>query len=496
MKKVRTDLLLSRIKVKTCYGTFPEEVDHITLDSREAKKGWVFVARVGFNLDSHQFIPAALSQGCRFIVADRFVEVPEDVGLLVVRDTPRVASLLAQYIYDFPSKAMHVVGITGTSGKTSTASMIHSLLGLLQEKSAIIGTNGFCVEEERVLNINTTPETTLLTRQFAQAREKGARHMVMEVSSHALSLGRTAGIDYDITIFTNLSHEHLDFYRDLYHYGYTKGMLLSQMGSDLSQEKYVILNGDDPLLEEMAMETGYEILRFSLKDPAAEFFARDIEEGPQGTTFTLVCPQGDFQLSSPYLGKINVENLLCAVMTLWLKGFAMESIIQQIPSLPPIEGRLQFIAKEELPITLLVDYALTPDGLERVLDAVKPLVKKRLILLTAMWGMGRDITKAPKMGRISSVADYVVFTNNHPGDDDRQRLVDELEKGITHKNYKKFLERREAIEHAIEVSEAGDVVLLSGRGSEPFITVEGMKRVPFRDDLIALEFARKKYKGL
>ncbi|NLY35998.1 MAG: UDP-N-acetylmuramoyl-L-alanyl-D-glutamate--2,6-diaminopimelate ligase [Tissierellia bacterium] len=490
---MKTDLLLSRIKVKTCYGNFPEEVSNITLDSREAREGWVFVARVGFNVDSHKFIPGALAQGCRFVVADRYLELPQDVGLLVVQDTPRVASLMAQYIYDFPSTKMNVVGVTGTSGKTSTATMIHSLLGLLEEKSAIIGTNGFCVGEEQVLNINTTPETTLLTRQFAQASKQKARHMVMEVSSHALSLGRTAGIDYDITIFTNLSHEHLDFYRDIYHYGYTKGMLLSQMGSDLSREKYVILNGDDPFLKEMRMETGYEILEFSLKDPRAEFFAGDIEEGPQGTLFTLKCPEGEFKLNSPYLGKINVENLLCALMSLWLKGFAMEAIVEQIPSLPPIEGRLQFIGKEELPITLLVDYALTPDGLERLLDAVKPLVTKRLILLTAMWGMGRDITKAPKMGRISSAADYVVFTNNHPGDDDRQRLVDELEKGITHKNYKKFLERRDAIEHAIEVSEPGDVVLLSGRGSEPFITVEGMKRVPFRDDLIALEFARKKY---
>lgn len=493
VRKMKTDLLLSRIKVKACYGTFPEEVQAITLDSREAAQGWVFVARVGFHVDSHSFIPQAIEQGCRFIVADRFVELPDHVGLMVVSDTPRIASILAQYIYDFPSTKMHVVGVTGTSGKTSTATMIHSLLQLMEEKSAIIGTNGFCVGETRVLNINTTPETTLLTRQFAQAVEEGAGHLVMEVSSHALSLGRTAGIDYDITIYTNLSHEHLDFYRDIYHYGYTKGMLLSQMGSDLSRHKYVILNGDDAFLKEMRMETGYEILEFSLKDPQADFYAFDIVESTEGTSFSLQCPEGVFPVHSPYLGKINVENLLCALMSLWLKGFSMKSLLECVPLAPPIEGRLQFIGKEELPITLIVDYALTPDGLERLLDAVKPLVKKRLILLTAMWGSGRDITKAPKMGRISSVADYVVFTNNNPGDDDRQRLVDELEKGITHKNYKKFLERRDAIEHAIEVSEPGDVVLLSGRGSEPYMMVEGNKRIIFRDDLIALEFARSKY---
>lgn len=490
---MKTDILLSRIKVKTCYGTFPEKVDHISLDSRQVKKGGVFVARVGFNVDSHRFIPDVISQGCRFIVADRYLELPEDVGLVLVKDTSRVASLLAQYIYDFPSSKMHVVGVTGTSGKTSTATMIHSLLGLVEEKSAIIGTNGFSVGEERTLNINTTPETTLLTQQFAQAVEKKAQHMVMEVSSHALSLGRTAGIDYDISIYTNLSHEHLDFYRDLYHYGYTKGMLLSQMGSDLRREKYVILNADDPFLEEMRWESPYEILTFSLKDKEADFYAYNLKEGPEGTAFSLSCPEGEFALVSPYLGTFNVENLLCALMTLWLKGFAMEEILPLVEKMPPIEGRLQFVGKEELPITLLVDYALTPDGLSRLLDAVRPLVSQRLILLTAMWGMGRDITKAPKMGEISSVADYVVFTNNHPGDDDRQRLVDELEKGITHKNYKKFLERKDAIEHAIEVSQPGDVVLLSGRGSEPFMYVEKMKRIPFRDDLIALEFARKKY---
>ena len=490
---MRSDQLLSKVKVKEVYGNFPEEVNHLTLDSRDAGEGSVFVARVGFNVDSHQFIPDVVKQGCRFIVADRYVELPEDVGLLVVRDTPRVASLFAQYIYDFPSQKMHVVGVTGTSGKTSTSTMIHELLGFLGEKSALLGTNGFCVGDERILNINTTPETALLTRQFAHAVKKDARHLTMEVSSHALSLGRTFGIDYDITIYTNLSHEHLDFYKDLNHYGYTKGMLLSQMGSDYKRDKYVVVNYDDPFCAEMRMESCYEILDFSIESDKADFYAKDIVESTEGTSFTLVSPEGEFAVSSPYLGKFNVENLLCAVITLWLKGFSVEVIVKEIPKLPPIEGRVQFVGKEELPITLIVDYALTPDGLTKLLDAVKPLVTKRLILLTAMWGCGRDITKAPKMGKISSVADYVVFTNNHPGNDDRQRLVDELEKGITHDRYKKFLERRDAIEHAIEVSEPGDVVLLSGRGSEPFIVVEGMKRVPFRDDLIALEYARKKY---
>lgn len=490
---MKSELLLSRLKVKSCFGRFPEDVNHLTLDSRDAGESSVFVARVGFNVDSHQFVPDVVRQGCRFIVADRQMDLPEDVGLVVVKDTSRVASLFAQYIYDFPSQKMHVVGVTGTSGKTSVSTMIHSLLGLLGEKSALLGTNGFCVGEERILNINTTPETALLTRQFAHAVDVGAKHLTMEVSSHALSLGRTFGIDYDLCIYTNLSHEHLDFYRDLNHYGYTKGMLLSQMGSDYRREKYVILNDDDPFCQEMRMESGYEILSFSLAKPEADFYASEIQESTAGTSFKLSTPDGDYEVNSPYLGKFNVENLLCAVITLWLKGFSMEAIVKQIQDLPPIEGRVQFIGKEELPITLIVDYALTPDGLTKLIDAVKPLVTKRLILLTAMWGSGRDITKAPKMGKISSAADYVVFTNNHPGDDDRQRLVDELEKGITHNRYKKFLERRDAIEHAIEVSEPGDVVVLSGRGSEPFMMVEGMKRVPFRDDLIALEYARKKY---
>ena len=491
---MKTDKLLSRIKIKEIYGNFPEEVQNISLDSREVEEGWVFVARQGFNVDSHQFIPQAVDQGCRFIVANRFVELPEDVGLLVASDTPRVASILAQYIYDFPSTKMNVVGITGTSGKTSTATMVHSILEELEEKSAIIGTNGFSVGDKTTLNINTTPETTLLTRQFAEAVEEGADHLVMEVSSHALSLGRTAGIDYDITAYTNLSHEHLDFYRDLYHYGYTKGMLLSQMGSDLSRPKYVVLNDDDDFLVEMAMETGYEIVRFSLKNKEADFYAWDLVEAGKFTDFKLKTPEGDFEIRSPFLGSFNVENLMAAMAIVWLKGFSIEAIVDRIPKLPPIKGRVEFIGKEELPITLIVDYALTPDGLERLIEAVKPLITKRFILLTAMWGSGRDITKAPKMGRISSVADYVVFTNNNPGDDDRQRLVDELEKGITHKNYRKFLDRREAIEHAIEVSEPGDLVVLSGRGSEPYMMVEGGQRIIFRDDLIALEAARKKYK--
>ncbi len=486
--------LLNLVKIKKVYGKFPKEISNVSIDSRKIEDNSVFIASRGFTVDSHKFIPDVIDKGVKFIVADRYVELDFNrVGLMVVSDTMRVASMFANKIYDYPSLKINTVGVTGTSGKTSVSTMIHELTMNLGSSSAMIGTNGFFINDKSELLINTTPETISLTKQFKSAVDNDVNDLVMEVSSHALSLGRTFGIDFDIAVFTNISHEHLDFYRHIDHYAYTKGMLLSQLGNRLDKTKYMVLNKDDKWCNELKVASPYESVFFSVEEKA-DFYATDIELRGDGTTFTLHSPEGEFTVESPFIGKFNVENILPAIITMWLKGYEVKDIVDKVPMLKPVDGRVQFVGKDELPITLIVDYALTPDGLSKLIDAVEPMVKKRLILLTAMWGRGRDITKAPIMGEISSRADYVVFTNNHPGDDDRQRLVDELEKGIKHKNYKKFLYRREAIKHAIDVSEPGDVVLLSGRGSEPFMIVEGLKPVPFRDDLIALEYAREKYK--
>lgn len=486
--------LLKLIKLKKVYGKFPEKVNNLSIDSRDITSESVFVASVGFNVDSHKFIPDVIEKGVKFIVSDRYIELDfEKVGLLVVKDTMRVASIFANHIFSNPSMDMNVIGVTGTSGKTSVSTMIHQILLNLNQKSAMIGTNGYYENENRESLINTTPETASITKLFNRARNKNIRNMVMEVSSHALSLGRTFGIDFDCVIFTNISHEHLDFYRDIDHYAYTKSMLISQMGNSYDKEKFLIINKDEKWCEELKMLTPYEYIDFSIKEKA-DFYAKNIELSGNGSKFDLYTPEGIFKVESPFIGEFNVENLIPAIAAVWIKGFSIEEIISTIYLLKPVEGRVQFIGKNELPITLIVDYALTPDGLSRLIDAVEPMVTKKLILLTAMWGCGRDITKAPIMGEISSRADYVIFTNNHPGNDDRKRLVDELEKGIKHNNYIKFLERRDAIKHAIDISEPGDTVVLSGRGSEPLMIVEGLKKIDFRDDLISYNYAIEKYK--
>src|SRR5699024_8567339 len=237
--------LISQLKIKTAYGNFPDTVTDITTDSREAGPASVFVALRGHQVDGYSFIPQAIEAGCRFIVTDRYIELPEDAGLLIVKDPSKVASLFSGYIYDFPHDSQTMIGVTGTNGKTTVATMIHNLSRSLGKNSAYLGTNGFMINEDRYDSINTTPETTKLHKRLQEANDGVTYVLKIEVSSNTLKLGRTFGIEYDSGIFTNLTQEQLDFHITMDEYGYVKGLLFSQMGQDVRDRKYIVQNNDD-----------------------------------------------------------------------------------------------------------------------------------------------------------------------------------------------------------------------------------------------------------
>ncbi|MGV3276841.1 UDP-N-acetylmuramoyl-L-alanyl-D-glutamate--L-lysine ligase [Staphylococcus hyicus] len=484
--------LFDNILIKKVIGTLDREVVDITTDSRTAKVGSIFIASEGYTVDSHQFAQQVVDAGCRLIVVNRTLTLEGDVTQIIVPDTLRVASYLAHQLYHYPSNEITTIGVTGTNGKTSIATMIHHIYRKLGKGSAYLGTNGFQINEKITKGANTTPETVSLTKRLNEAVEAGAEAMTLEVSSHGLSLGRLSGVTFDVAIFSNLTQDHLDFHGTMESYGHAKSLLFSQLGQDLSQDKYAIVNADDSFSQYLMEVTPYEILTYGI-EAQAQFMATNIHETLQGVTFDFVTPFGTYSVRSPYVGRFNIANLMAAMLGVWVKGTDLETITRLVADLEPVEGRLE-VLDPELPIDLIIDYAHTADGLTKLIDAVEPFVKQKLIFLVGMAGE-RDLTKTPEMGRVASRADYVIFTPDNPANDDPKMLTAELAKGATHQNYVEFTDRAEGIRHAIEMAEPGDTVVLASKGREPYQIMPGHVKVPHRDDLIGLEAAYKKFGG-
>ncbi|WP_069994988.1 UDP-N-acetylmuramoyl-L-alanyl-D-glutamate--L-lysine ligase [Staphylococcus caeli] len=489
---MEANVLFEKIRVKQVIGTLDRNVTDITTDSRTAQQGSIFVASKGYTVDSHRFCQNVVEQGCQIIIVNHKQELEGDVTQVVVPDTLRVASLLANTLFNYPSKHLVTYGVTGTNGKTSIATMIHHIYRKLGKGSAYLGTNGFQINEKKSKGANTTPETVSLTKKINEAVEQEAEAMTLEVSSHGLSLGRLRGVDFDVAIFSNLTQDHLDFHGTMEAYGHAKSLLFSQLGEDLSQEKYVVLNNDDTFSEYLASVTPYEVFTYGVTNDA-QFTASQINESLQGVAFNFNTPEGTFYVKSPYVGLFNVSNIMAAIIAVWSKGVSLTDIVRAVEHLEPVEGRLE-VLDPSLPIDLIIDYAHTADGMDKLIDAVQPFAKQKLIFLCGMAGE-RDLTKTPEMGRVACRADYVIFTPDNPANDDPKKLTQELAKGATHDNYIEFDDRAEGIRHAIAIAEPGDTVVLASKGREPYQIMPGHIKVPHRDDFIGLEAAYEKFGG-
>ncbi|EHJ07384.1 UDP-N-acetylmuramoyl-L-alanyl-D-glutamate--L-lysine ligase [Staphylococcus simiae] len=489
---MNANTLFEKIKVKRVIGTLNREIEDITTDSRTATAGSIFVASVGYTVDSHKFCQNVVNQGCNVIVVNKEQQLSGDVTQVIVPDTLRVASILAHTLFNYPSHQLITYGVTGTNGKTSIATMIHLINRKLHKNSAYLGTNGFQINETKTKGANTTPETVSLTKKIKEAVDAGAESMTLEVSSHGLVLGRLRGVEFDVAIFSNLTQDHLDFHGTMEAYGHAKSLLFSQLGEDLAKEKYAIVNNDDDFSHYLTTVTPYEVFTYGI-DNDAQFTATNIHESLQGVTFDFETPFGSYAVKSPYVGKFNISNIMAAMIAVWSKGVSLEDIIKAVEHLEPVEGRLE-VLDPSLPIDLIIDYAHTADGMNKLIDAVKPFVKQKLIFLVGMAGE-RDLTKTPEMGSVACRADYVIFTPDNPANDDPKMLTAELAKGATHDNYIEFDDRAAGIKHAIDVAEPGDTVVLASKGREPYQIMPGHVKVPHRDDLIGLEAAYKKFGG-
>lgn len=485
-----TEKLLSILPAKQITGALPPTVTDIAVDSRAVNAGGVFVCIEGFTVDGHNYVGKAVNNGARVIIASKPVDVDLDkVAVVTVENTSRAISLLAPRFYDYPSKRMTMIGVTGTNGKTSVSGIIQAILQSAGEKSAVSGTIGFDLDGTLYETENTTPDTLTTQGMIARAVNEGCTTMAMEVSSHGLIEGRLAGIEFDIAIFTNLSHDHLDFHGTMENYGHAKGLLFSQLGQDLEKRKFAIINADDEWCSKIMEMTSYPVLTYGIQNNAV-FRAANIVLNADGTTFTLFSPDGEFTVTMNLIGEFSVYNALAATAALYAKGMATIDIINYLGRIPSVKGRMEKV-ETDLPLTMYIDYAHSPDAIEKAIEAVLPYKKNKLIFVIGTGG-NRDRKKRPIMSEKASIADYVVLTTDDPRNEPYDSILAELEVGMTHDNYACIGDRIEAVRHAIAVAEQDDIIIFAGKGHEDFQII-GNEKHPHSDADIAIEEAEKKF---
>lgn len=455
------------------------EIRDIRHDSRTVRPGDVFVAVPGQRYDGHDFIPEALANGAAALIVERAVKAP-GVPVLVVNDSRAILGEVSGRAYNHPSTRLCLVGVTGTNGKTTTAHLIRGLLHQLGHPTGLIGTVEVDTGRERLPGERTTPEATDTNRLLADMVEAGLTHAVMEVSSHALALGRVDGLTFRGAAFTNLTQDHLDFHPSFEAYAAAKARLFTMLGTDAVAS----FNDDDPYHKVMAEHCRATRVGYGLESES-DFRATDVRVEATGLSFTLLTPSHREKVRTPLTGRFNIMNILAAVSLLATMGHDTEQLVAALRTFRGVPGRFEQIGTRA-PFTVIVDYAHTPDGLENALLAARDVTRGRVIVVIGCGG-DRDRAKRPLMGKVATTeADLAFLTSDNPRSEDPLAILKEMEAGAKQGSYpyKLIPDRRQAIEAAIEAARAGDVVLIAGKGHEPYQVI-GDRTVPFDDRIVA-----------
>lgn len=463
-------------------GKLPETVTSVEDDSRRVGPGSLFIAVKGSERDGHAYLDRARDGGASAAV----VEVGGGTTLpsIVVRDGRRAAGVVAAAAYDEPVKALKLVGVTGTNGKTTTVHMLRHLLDREGAAAASIGTVGILVgsagKEFADDTGLTTPGPLQLQRLLRSLVDGGVRTVAMEVSSHALHQRRVEGLAFEAAVFTNLTRDHLDYHRTMDEYRAAKEELCRY----LAPHGTVVVNLDDPAWRAMAVDR--RKVTFSTKLSSAEVRSENVSFNPNGSRWTLVAGSERRDVQLPLIGDFNVANALGAAAAAYALGMSVDAIAAKLGSLPQVPGRLEVVLDQP---TVLRDYAHTPDALERALHAVRPFTKGRLIVVFGAGG-DRDPGKRPQMGAIAErLADVPIVTSDNPRTEDPERILDQIEAGMKKKGHLRIEDRRAAIGQALESARPGDVILLAGKGHETY-QIRGTEKLPFDEKEIVSELSR------
>ncbi|ASS70997.1 UDP-N-acetylmuramoyl-L-alanyl-D-glutamate--2,6-diaminopimelate ligase [Bacillus atrophaeus] len=458
------------------------DITSIEMDSREVKTGSLFVCVKGYTVDGHDFAQKAVENGASAIVAERELDV--SVPVTIVRNSQRALSVLSDAFYGQPTKQLQLIGITGTNGKTSTSHMVDEILKKAGKRTGLIGTMYIKIDEETFPVKNTTPESVTLQKTFKKMNDNHVDTAIMEVSSHALSMGRVHGCDYDIAVFTNLTQDHLDYHKTMDEYRQAKSLLFSQLGGAFNHEKpkRAILNADDEASAYYEKVTAAHISTYGIKNDA-DVMAKHIKTTAQGTSFELVTNKGTKPITISLVGQFNVYNVLAAVATCIAAGIPFETVAEAVEELHGVRGRFELVNKnQEFPV--IVDYAHTPDSLENVLKTCKDMTEGKVFVVVGCGG-DRDKTKRPKMAKIAvQLADEPIFTSDNPRSEDPLAILRDMEAGVENEYYHSIANREQAIFFAIANARKGDVVLIAGKGHETYQQI-GAETFDFDDAEVA-----------
>ncbi len=476
-------------------------INGVTEDSRRVEPGQVFVATKGPGIDSHLFISDAVEAGAVAVVTEQSVSSYPGVAIVKVDDSRDALGRLAHAMYENPSKDMLVLAVTGTNGKTTTSYVLEAMLTAAGYNTGVLGTIEYRYAGQRLEAANTTPSSTHLARMYNDMKDAGVNAVAMEVSSHAADQRRISGIKFDGCILTNITQDHLDYHHTMENYTDAKKLIftdhLRRYETVRHIEPVAVLNIDDPRVAELQSDISVKILTTGI-DSAADYRARDITFGPDGTKFRLEIADAVVELTTHLVGMYNVQNVLGAVALAHGAGLSLDAIKDGLAALEVVPGRLEPV-REGQPFLVLVDYAHTPDALERVLTNAREMIRGRLIVVFGCGG-DRDPGKRPLMGKAAGdLADLIVVTNDNPRTEEAGLIAAGVMEGVgqskaEEKNISLILDRRDAIRHALQLAQAGDAVLIAGKGHEDYQII-GKEKTHFDDREEARAFLRNAYKS-
>jgi len=465
-------------------------VEGISVDSRKVKNGYVFFALPGTKEDGKKYIDHAISNGAKVIFynGDLNHSIKDGITYIKVNDIFKVLGIFSSSFYDFPNKYLKIFGVTGTNGKTTTANLIYHYWKSKGNKSGLIGTIDYRIDDEIYPSNFTTPQPHELQELLRRMVDKKIEYVSMELSSHALALKRIEGLEFKGVIFTNLTQDHLDFHKTMEEYFNAKMKIFNY----LEQDGFGIINKDNEWTGRINFKDR-KIYWVSLYDEKADIALKKVFIDKMGMFIEAITPKGQIELFTKLRGKFNIYNLLFAVGLLIASGEKLDDIAKYLATFEGVKGRLEFI-EEGQDFNVIVDYAHTPDGLLNVLETIKEFTKGRIIVVFGCGG-DRDPTKRDKMGEISAkLSDYVIITSDNPRTEDPLKIIRDIEVGVKRvgfKNYEIIENREEAIKKAIEIAKENDTVLIAGKGHENYQII-GTQKYPFSDQEVARKYIRER----
>lgn len=456
--------LLKGLDYEVIKGNEESKVQNIRYDNRKIEQGDAFVCVKGFKVDGHSFIGDVIKKGAKTLIVQEDVSVQEDITIIKVRDTRKALAIMSSNYFGNPKDKLKIIGITGTNGKTTSAFIIKSILEKAGFMTGLIGTIANYIGNKKVDAVRTTPESYELHELFKNMVDAGVEYCVMEVSSHSLELDRVYGIQFEEGIFTNLTRDHLDFHKTFENYYNAKFKLFER-------SNHSIINLDDLYgtnivkdIEERGVKT--KVSTFSI-EKESDFKAFEIKSHSNGSEFKVNLESiEEFSINIP--GEYNIYNSLGCIICAYNLNIPMDKIKEGLSDVV-IPGRCELVAKEKnLPYSIIIDYAHTPDGLENILSTVKAFTKNRMI---SVFGCGgdRDKVKRPQMGKIGcELSDIAIITSDNPRSEEPMDIINDIVKPLNYDNFVIEVNRKEAIRKAMNMALEGDVIVIAGKGHETY----------------------------